>query len=124
MAEPSRVPDTLTIEEAARILRIGRTAAYALTRMWRDTGGQAGIPNFEIGGQYRVATGALEETIGRPITHVPEPAKRARKGIVPSSQTSMGTPEPTNDGKVRPMRHRQAQPEPSSGAGQQGALPL
>ncbi len=34
------VPDCLTIEEAARILRIGRTAAYSLDRQWRDTDGK------------------------------------------------------------------------------------
>jgi hypothetical protein len=71
MAELDRVPDLLTVEEAARVLRIARTAAYAQVRVGRDTDGRAGIPTITIGGQYRVPRGALEERIGRPITHIP-----------------------------------------------------
>jgi len=33
------VPDFLTVEEAARILRIGRTAAYIQANRWLDTAG-------------------------------------------------------------------------------------
>jgi hypothetical protein len=29
------LPDFLTVEEAAKVLRIGRTVAYGLTRQWR-----------------------------------------------------------------------------------------
>ena len=43
------LPDFLTIEEAARILRIGRGQAYELARRWRVTGGAEGLPNVEIG---------------------------------------------------------------------------
>ena len=43
------LPDFLTIEEAARILRIGRGQAYQLARVWRATGGAEGLPNVEIG---------------------------------------------------------------------------
>jgi Helix-turn-helix domain len=60
MAELDPVPDLLTLEEAARVLRIGRTAAYAQARVARETDGRAGIPNIAIGGQYRVPRGALE----------------------------------------------------------------
>ena len=36
-------PDLLTVEEAARVLRIGRTSAYALARRYLATGrGRAG----------------------------------------------------------------------------------
>jgi hypothetical protein len=31
------VPDFFTVEEAAKVLRIGRGAAYALARQWRVT---------------------------------------------------------------------------------------
>ena len=43
------LPDFLTIEEAAKILRIGRGQAYELARRWRVTGGAEGLPNVEIG---------------------------------------------------------------------------
>jgi len=43
-------PQTLTVEEAATILRIGRTAAYALAREWRSTGGRSGLSVLQLGG--------------------------------------------------------------------------
>ena len=39
------LPDFLTIEEAARVLRIGRGQAYELARLWRATNGAQGLPN-------------------------------------------------------------------------------
>ncbi len=69
-ASVSSVPDLLTVEEAARVLRIGRTKAYALTQAWRDSGGEFGIPVIEIGG-LRVPKARLEEMIGAPILVLP-----------------------------------------------------
>ena len=43
------LPDFLTIEEAARVLRIGRGQAYELARLWRATDGAQGLPNVEFG---------------------------------------------------------------------------
>ena len=43
------LPDFLTIEEAAGVLRIGRGQAYELARLWRATNGAQGLPNVEIG---------------------------------------------------------------------------
>lgn len=52
-------PQTLTVEEAARVLRIGRTTAYALAREWRATGGRSGLPVLELGRSLRVPRAAL-----------------------------------------------------------------
>lgn len=57
--DPRPAPQTLTVEEAARILRIGRTIAYALTREWRATGGRSGLPVLELGRSLRVPRAAL-----------------------------------------------------------------
>lgn len=62
------VPDLLTVEEAARVLRIGRTKAYAMAREWRATGGRSGLPVVDFGHVLRVPRRALEEMIGAPIS--------------------------------------------------------
>ena len=63
----SEPPDFFTVEEAARVLRIGRTAAYALTRTWRDTDGRDGLPVVPVGRLLRVPRAALEQMAGGPI---------------------------------------------------------
>lgn len=72
------VPDLLTIEEAALVLRVGRTVAYAQARVWRATNGATGLPNIGVGGQHRVPRAGLEEVIGGPITHLPDVPSRRR----------------------------------------------
>ncbi len=61
-------PDLLTVEEAARVLRIGRTNAYELVRRWLATGGAEGVPALRVGHLLRVPRHGLEEWIGGPIT--------------------------------------------------------
>ena len=61
-------PDMLTIEEAARVVRIGRSAAYKLAGEYVNTEGASGLPAKRIGGQLRVPRQLLEDYIGGPIT--------------------------------------------------------
>jgi excisionase family DNA binding protein len=61
-------PDMLTVEEAARVVRIGRSAAYKLAGEYVNSGGVSGLPARRIGGQLRVPRHLLEEYIGGPIT--------------------------------------------------------
>lgn len=64
MATPtSTQPATLTVEEAAQVLRIGRTTAYALAREWRTTGGRSGLPVLELGRTLRVPRAALDRIL-------------------------------------------------------------
>lgn len=66
MDEP--LPALLTVEEAAALLRIGRTKAYAMANQWRATGGRAGLPVVDLGHVLRVPLAALEQLVGCPLT--------------------------------------------------------
>jgi len=70
------VPDLLTVEEAARVLRIGRSAAYELTGRFLASGGSDGIPAVRVGRLLRVPTGLLEDFIGAPISDIPTTTAR------------------------------------------------
>lgn len=73
--ESPNEPQTLTVEEAAKVLRIGRTAAYALAREWRSTNGASGLPVLELGRTLRVPRHALQLMLaGHPL-----PAVEARE---------------------------------------------
>lgn len=63
-------PDFLTVEEAATVLRLGRTAAYRLVRRQLVTGA-GGIPVVRYGKQFRVPRALLERDLGGPITWPP-----------------------------------------------------
>jgi len=66
-----QVPDFLTVEEAARILRIGRTAAYIQANRWLDSAGTDGLPVQRVGGLLRVPRALFEAHYGIPITAIP-----------------------------------------------------
>lgn len=57
------LPEVLTIEEAAAVLRIGRGAAYELARQWRDSGGREGLPVVALGRSLRVPLAALRRLL-------------------------------------------------------------
>jgi hypothetical protein len=51
----------LTVEEAAGVLRIGRSLAYQLAGEYDATGGVSGLPVIRLGGCLRVPRWALLE---------------------------------------------------------------
>lgn len=59
----NQMPEVLTVEEAAAVLRIGRGCAYALARRWRATGGREGLPVIELGRHLRVPRAALQRLL-------------------------------------------------------------
>ena len=65
---PSTAPDFLTVEEAAEVLRLGRTAAYREVRKYEATNGAIGIPVERFGKQFRVPRYPIEAKLGGPIT--------------------------------------------------------
>ncbi len=62
------VPDFFTIPEAARVLRVGRTAAYLLAKRHLVAGGRDGLPVVRVGRLLRVPRAELERLVGGPIT--------------------------------------------------------
>jgi hypothetical protein len=67
MTDIEDLPSYLTVVEAAEVLRIGRTKAYALAREWRATGGRSGLPVVDLGDVLRVPRCQLEAMIGGPL---------------------------------------------------------
>ena len=89
------VPDFLTVEEAGRVLRIGRTKAYAMGQEWRATKGESGIKVCEIGGQLRVPKAWLEAQLEAPLMVIPAPPSRAgRNGHDPKPTHVKPAPQP------------------------------
>jgi hypothetical protein len=79
-----RPPDFLTVEEAARVLRIGRTSAYTLAQRWCSTDGREGLPVVRVGRLLRVPRHALARLAGGELSAAPP--------SVPSQPTSPTRP--------------------------------
>lgn len=62
------VPDLLGVTEAAALLRVGLTFAYASTARFIATGSDKEIPAIKVGRLTRVPRVALERFLGAPIT--------------------------------------------------------
>ena len=61
--DPRETP-TLTVEDAGRLLRLGRSAAYEQARRWIVTNGAEGLPCLQFGRTLRVPTQKLVEMLG------------------------------------------------------------
>ena len=101
-----RVPDLLTVMEAAAVARVSRTTAYELAHQFLASDGGEGLPVIRVGGQIRVPRARFEAWIGSPITawppvvmavepddlpavandaHVSTPSKRTRQSKAPQT---------------------------------------
>jgi excisionase family DNA binding protein len=57
------LPKLITVAQAARALRIGRSTAYDLAHAWLDSNGAEGMPVVRIGRTMRVPVAALERLL-------------------------------------------------------------
>ena len=78
MSEPdvdawSELPLLLTVDEAAHLLRIGRSKAYEMTKLYETSRGTRGLPVLRLGDLLRVPRFALHEfvTTGRIVQLIP-----------------------------------------------------
>jgi hypothetical protein len=100
------LPDLLTVEEAAEILRIGRTKAYDLARQWRSTNGECGLPVLDFGNVLRVPRHALETMVGGELH-----TGGALRLVEPSERPA--GPTPTSDPiATRPRQRHRRRPRP------------
>jgi hypothetical protein len=63
------LPLVLSVEEAARLLRIGRSAAYEQARIFRATGGREGLPVVAIVDDHVIPQG-VDHRIPHPVLDV------------------------------------------------------
>lgn len=81
----SAPPDCLTVEEAAAVLRISRTTAYAQVNEYLDSGGASGVPAIRVARQIRVPRAALEDQLGAPITWPIPKSVAGQRGAGPTT---------------------------------------
>lgn len=53
------LPPFLTVEQAAKVLQLGRSKTYELTVEWERSGGRTGLPFVWFGHQKRIPRAAL-----------------------------------------------------------------
>jgi len=112
-----RDPDFLTVEEAAEILRIGRTQAYRLARRWLETDGREGIPCQRIGHLLRVPRAGLEELAGGPVHVVGRgTSPLTTKGGSVGTAAPGPSPAASDAPRRRPQRPRPSGPTSASGS--------
>ena len=63
----TEIPNFFTVEEAAEIVRIGRTLAYQQAARYEATSGAEGLPVVRIGRLLRVPRAGLEAWAGGPL---------------------------------------------------------
>jgi hypothetical protein len=61
-------PPFMTIEQAAKVLQLGRSKTYELSVEWERTGGASGLPFVWFGHQKRIPRAVLERFIDKTLT--------------------------------------------------------
>lgn len=65
------LPPFMTIDQAAKVLQLGRSKAYELSVEWERTGGSSGLPFSWFGHQKRVPRAALERFVAASLAPPP-----------------------------------------------------
>ena len=110
------LPAFLTVEEAAAVLRIGRTKAYAMATEWRVTDGKRGMPVRDFGGVLRVPLASIKEMAGGELDPalVRAALSKPKLASVPDPVIDLTEPDPVIDltgPEQRPARRSRRQPK-------------
>lgn len=62
------VPPFMTIEQAAKVLQLGRSKTYELSVEWERSGGTSGLPFVWIGHQKRIPRAVLQRFVDATFT--------------------------------------------------------
>ena len=73
-AEPPNLPPTLSVEQAGRLLGLGRSTAYVEARRYLATDGREGLPALRFGRVVRCPTRQIMRLLGYDETALPVPA--------------------------------------------------
>lgn len=76
LAELSGLPPTLTPVQAGALLGLGRSATYRLLRE-----GAFPVPPLPVPGRRKIATAAVLELLGIPVTALTDPADTDREAL-------------------------------------------
>ncbi len=62
------VPPFMTIEQAAKVLQLGRSKTYELSVEWERSGGTSGLPFVWFGHQKRIPRAVLHRFVDATLT--------------------------------------------------------
>jgi excisionase family DNA binding protein len=65
------VPRFLTVEQAGKLLQLGRSKTYELTVEWERSGGRSGIPFVWFGNQKRIPLDGLMRWVDAQLDRPP-----------------------------------------------------
>ena len=88
--EWAELPMLLKVEEAARVLRIGRSKAYEMTTLYVTSDGKEGLPVLRMGDVLRVPRFALREYVmtGRIVQLMPQPERNTADHATAARKTA------------------------------------
>ena len=107
-------PVLLTVEEAARVMRVGRTKAYDMAREWRVTGGKAGLPVVDFGSVLRVPVAALAERLGVDASRLTAGPQSGASTLDPAKPDPPEPPSPPTLAPTRTSRTRRKRNRPTN----------
>jgi excisionase family DNA binding protein len=102
------LPKLMTVPQAARALRIGRSTAYDLAHAWLDSEGAEGLPVVRIGRSLRVPVAALDRWFTSVAFGDIEPVRRVAYGDVETP--AQESPEPAEPAQLSLFRSSSTPP--------------